>query len=91
MRQPLLATLLMAGVATLTLSVPAGAMGLGRPTDPAMATQAPAVEQAREAGEKPRREDRRNDRRRADAGPTQDDMLVLVREAGSRGRGRGRD
>jgi len=45
---------------------------------------------AREVGEKPRRENRRSDRRRADAGEAQDDLLVLAREGGSRGRGRGR-
>jgi len=86
MRQPLLAALLMAGVATLTLPVPAGAIGLGRFADPVMATPDAAVEQAREAGEKPRRENRRNDRRRADAGQADDGMITLAREAGEKPR-----
>lgn len=89
MRQILIAGLL-AG-ASFLLPAPAGAAS--RSSVDAAALLAPAsIEQTREAGEARRREDRRQDRRqdrrRASIGEGQADGILLVREGGSRNRGR---
>lgn len=72
------------------LSPPAAAMPAIAPGAVQAALQADDIAPAREAGEAPRRENRRGDRRRAEVEETVESPILLVREAGSRGRHRHR-
>lgn len=81
MRQILIAGLL-AGASSL-LPAQAGAASRG-PVDAAALLAPASIEQTREAGEARRREDRRG----ASVGDGQADGILLVREGGSRNRGR---
>lgn len=89
MRKSLLASLLLGSTVLLGASLPAHA-GVTRSII-AMSDVVAAmddVHQTREAGEAPRQEnrraDRRNDRRRADAQQSVENGIMLVREGGAR-------
>jgi hypothetical protein len=95
MSKSLIASLLLGSAVMVGATIPAqAATTRATLTLPEVAVMLDDVQQAREAGEAPRREnrrnDRRNDRRRAEAEQGFDAGVVLVREGGSR-RGRGRD
>lgn len=85
MRNSILAGLLLASTALFGATLPAQA-GVTRSiiSMPDVVAAMDDVHQAREAREAPRRENRRADRRRADAEQAVDSGIMLVREGGVR-------
>lgn len=84
MRKILIASLLAGG----SFLLPHTADAAMRATADAAILGAPSIEQAREAGEGARREDRRQDRRRPNVDESVSDGILLIREGGSRNKGR---